>query len=117
MKWIKIILLCCIVFIISCRKIDITPTPQPEVADIFSVKEVSVKDGQTINFNLKAEGTYTLTLTDSVAQQVVTRELINGKNGSNSLKLWTKSLPTKYLYLSIEDGNNTQIGKTLLVVN
>lgn len=115
MKWIKIIILCCVGFIIGCRKVYIEPTPQP--VDIFSVKEVSIKNEGDINFNLKSEGVYTLTLFDSIGQNVVTRERIIGKIGNNSLKLYTKSLPVRYLYLSLEDDNSVQIGKTLLIIN
>jgi hypothetical protein len=112
-----IILLCCVVFIISCRKVEVEPTPPPKVEDIFSVKETSIGNGDLFKFNLKSEGVYTLTLFDSVGQQVVTRERIIGKIGENSLKLYTKSLPVKYLYLSMEDENGIEIGKTLLVIN
>lgn len=116
MKWIKIILLCCVVSIISCRKFDEMPTP-PKVEDIFSVKELSVSDGQDIKFSLQADGIYTLTLTDNTTEQVVMREKIVGKIGVNSLKIWTKSLQSKYLYLSLEDESGKQIGKTLLLIN
>ena len=116
MKWIKFIILCCIVSMIACRKIEVAPTP-PKVEDIFSVKESSITNGSPITFTLKSDGVYTLTLFDSTAQQVVTRERIIGKNGVNSLKLYTKSLPVKYLYLSLEDENSVQIGKTLLIIN
>jgi len=105
------------VFIIGCRKVEVEPTPPPPVSDIFSVKESSITNGSPISFTLKSDGVYTLTLFDSTAQQVVTRERIIGKNGVNSLKLYTKSLPVKYLYLSLEDENSVQIGKTLLIIN
>ncbi len=117
MKWIKIIILCCVVFIIGCRKVYVEPTPLPQPTDIFSVKEASVTNEGEINFNLKSEGVFTLTLFDSVGQNVVTRERIIGKMGNNSLKLYTKSLPVRYLYLSLEDDKGIQIGKTLLVIN
>lgn len=117
MRWIKIILLCCMVSIISCRKLDVVPTPPPPPSDIFSVKETSIGNGEAIKFNLKNEGVYTLTLFDSVGQQVITRERIVGKTGVNSLKLFTKSLPVKYLYLTLEDQNSVEIGKTLLIIN
>lgn len=116
MRCIKIILLGCIVFIISCRKVDITPTPESKPVDILTVKEVSVGNGEPLIFNLKSEGIYTMTLFDSVGQQVVTRERIAGKIGQNTLNLYTKTLPTRYLYLSIEDENNNQVGKTLLII-
>jgi len=109
-----------ILFLISiwgCRKLDVVPTPPPAPSNIFSVKETSIGNGEQIKFNLKNEGVYTLTLFDSVGQQVVTRERIIGKIGENSLKLYTKSLPVRYLYLSLEDENSIQIGKTLLIIN
>jgi hypothetical protein len=107
----------CLILIWGCRKLEVTPTPTPKVEDIFSVKETSITNGDPLKFTLKSEGVYTLTLFDSVGQQVVTRERIIGKIGENSLKLYTKSLPVRYLYLSLEDENSVQIGKTLLIIN
>lgn len=105
------------VSIIACRKVYVEPTPQPAPTDIFSVKEATISNNADILFNLKSEGIYTLTLFDSVSQNVVTRERIVGKLGNNSLKLYTNSLPARYLYLSLEDENSVQIGKTLLIIN
>lgn len=115
MKRIGIVILFCLT-LVGCRKFDIEPIP-PKVEDIFSVKEVSVSDGQDIKFNLQVDGIYTLTLTDNTTEQVVMREKIVGKIGVNSLKMWTKSLQSKYLYLSLEDESGKQIGKTLLLIN
>lgn len=112
----RIIILCCIIFIIGCRKMVIEPTPQKN-EDIFSVKETTISNGDQIKFDLKVDGVYTLTLFDSVGQQVVTRERIVGKLGQNTLNIYTKSLPIRYLYLSLEDVNNVQIGRTLLILN
>ena len=54
MKWVKIIILFCLVSIISCKKMEIIPETKPEVpTDIFTVKEVNVIDGGVLNFNLK----------------------------------------------------------------
>lgn len=116
MKWIKIIILCCVIFTIGCRKTYVEPTP-PKNEDIFSVKESTISNGDPIKFDLKTEGIYTLTLFDSVGQQVITRERIVGKIGQNTLNIYTKSLPVRYLYLSLEDVNNVQIGRTLLILN
>jgi hypothetical protein len=97
---------------------EIIPEPKPEIpTDIFTVKEVNVTDGGVLNFNLKSESTYTVTLFDSVDQQVVTRERIVGKIGRNSINIYTKSLPSRYLYLSLKDEHNNQVGKTLLIIN
>lgn len=118
MKWVKNIILGCIVFIIGCRKVPINPDPkQEQVVDIFSVKEINVANGQDLKFNLKAEGTYILTLFDSTSQQVIARERVVGKIGQNNINLYTKTLPVRYLYLSLEDENNALIGKTLVVIN
>jgi hypothetical protein len=99
----------------ACKKIDVQPQP-PTVQDIFSVTESTVSNGGEIIFDLKAAGVYTLTMID-VNQQVITRERINGKVGQNKLKIYTSSLPVKYLYLVLEDQSKTQIGKTAIKIN
>jgi hypothetical protein len=105
-----------LVLLSACTKIDV-PTPvAPTNTDIFSVKESSVTDGQVITFTLKADGVYTLTIGDESTGQVVTRERFNGKIGENKLTLYTKSLPVTYLYLLLEDGNKTQVGKTTIII-
>jgi hypothetical protein len=76
-----------------------------------------VSNGSEIVFSLKKAGTYTLTMGDSVTNQVVTRERFKGKVGENKLKIYTKSLPIKYLYLILEDSTKTQIGKTAITIN
>ena len=68
-------------------------------------------------FNLKLAGTYTLTMGDSVTNQVITRERFTGKVGENKLKIYTSSLPVKYLYLLLEDESKSQIGKTTITIN
>jgi len=68
-------------------------------------------------FNLKLAGIYTLTMGDSVTSQVITRERFTGKVGENKLKIYTSSLPVKYLYLLLEDESKIQIGKTTITIN
>jgi hypothetical protein len=105
-----------LVLLSACTKIDV-PTPvAPTNTDIFSVKESSVTDGQEIKFTLKDAGVYTLTIGDESTGQVVTRERFTGKAGENKLTLYTKSLPTSYLYLLLEDGNKSQVGKTIIII-
>lgn len=106
-----------ILLLVGCTKVaPIIPAP-PASRDIFSVSESSVSNGMEIVFRLKVDGIYTLTMGDSVTNQVVTRERFNGKAGENKLKIYTKSLPVKYLYLVLEDASKTQIGKTTITVN
>jgi hypothetical protein len=115
MKRLVIILL----LLVACTKPNIpTPVP-PAVKDIFATSQNTVSNGDYIYFNLKSPGTgtYTLTMFDSVTTQVVTRERFKGKNGINNLRIYTSSLPVKYLYLILMDSTNTQIGKTKLIIN
>ena len=117
MKWIKIIILCCVTFMVSCKKVEVSPTPSEPNKEFFTSSEVTIKNGQTINFTLPISGTYTLTMFDTVKNQVVTRERFIGKLGINSLKIYTNSLPTKYLSVELKDQNNQQIGKTRIIIN
>ncbi len=101
----------------ACTKVELpTPIVVPTNTDIFSVKESVVVDGQEIKFTLKTDGVYTLTIGNESTGQVVTRERFTGKAGENKLTLYTKSLPTSYLYLLLEDGNKSQVGKTTIII-
>jgi hypothetical protein len=101
----------------SCRKVEVRPELKPITVDIFSVSQNTVSNGDEIMFNLKSSGIYTLTMGDSVTNQVITRERFTGKVGENKLKIYTSSLPVKYLYLLLEDESKSQIGKTTIVIN
>jgi hypothetical protein len=117
MKFIKIIISCCIVFIISCRKVEVRPTPTPVTINIFNNTENTIDNGQEIQFELTTTGVYTLTIGDSVANKVLTRERFNGQIGINKKKIYTKGLQTKYLYLLLEDVTKNKIGKTTIIIN
>jgi hypothetical protein len=99
----------------GCRKTQLMPTPQP-VVNIFSVKESNVSNGQEIQFELPKSGVYTLTLGDSVNNQVLTRERFIGQIGQNKKKIYTKGLQSKYLYLLLEDVTKNKLGKTTIIV-
>ena len=100
----------------ACTKVEL-PTPIVVTnTDIFSVKESAVVDGQEIKFTLKTDGVHTLTIGNDATGQVITRERFIGKIGENKLILYTKSLPVTYLYLLLEDGNKTQVGKTIIII-
>jgi hypothetical protein len=81
---------------------------------IFEVAENTVADKSAITFTLEKEGIYTLTLSDG--NQVVSREKFVGKQGRNSLTLYTRTIQTKYLYLELQDSYNNQIGKTTIII-
>ena len=117
MKRIKIIILCCVVFILSCKK-TVSFTPEsPTSVEFFSLPENKVKNGDVININLTTGGVYTLTMIDTVQNQVVSRERFTGKVGLNPLKIFTNTLPTKYLSVVLKDQNNNEIGKTRIIIN
>jgi hypothetical protein len=105
------------VSLVACRKVEIRPEPKPITADIFSVTQSTVSNGADIVVNLKTAGIYTLTIGDNVTNQVITRERFTGKVGENKLKIYTSSLPVKYLYLLLEDESKLQIGKTTIIIN
>jgi len=109
-------LLVILLLLSSCKKIDIQPLP-PVVQDIFSVTESTISNGGDIYFNLKTAGTYTLTMIDNNQNQVITRERFTGKVGENKLKVYTRSINVKYLYMILEDENKVQIGKTSIIIN
>jgi len=107
-----------LILMVGCTKMEIEPIPQPKVqVDIFSMSESSVSDGDEITFKLTSDSTYILKLVDFQTGQVLTKEKIIGKIGDNKLKIYTKSLPSKYLYLVLEDINKNQKGKTKLTLN
>jgi hypothetical protein len=111
----KKILFILILSLVACRKTQVVPIPQPNVR-IFDVRESSVENGQEIEFELTKNGVYTLTLGDSVTNQVLTRERFNGQIGINKKKIYTKSLSIKYLYLLLEDENKSKVSKTTIIV-
>ena len=117
MKHIKIILLCCFVFILSCKKTIPLIPESPTNVEFFSLSENKVKNGDVININIKTGGVYTLTMVDTEQNQIISREKFIGKVGLNSLKIFTNTLPTKSLSVVLRDQNNNEIGKTRIIIN
>jgi hypothetical protein len=117
MKRFKIILLCLIGVVSSCTKVEIVPTPQPEVKKVFDVTESTVVDKQDLIFDLPSTGMFILTIRDKNTNQVISRERFNGKIGENIKKIYTNSLPKGYLYLVLEDVDKNQLKKTTIIIN
>jgi DNA helicase TIP49 (TBP-interacting protein) len=105
------------VFIISCKKTVLFTPESTTNVEFFSLSENKVKNGDVININLTTGGVYTLTMIDTVQNQVVSRERFTGKVGLNSFKIFTNTLPTKNLSVVLKDQNNNQIGKTRIIIN
>ena len=106
-----------ILLLTGCTKITPTLPALLINKDIFSVSQSTVSNGTDIYVTLKTSGIYTLTIGDSITSQVITRERFTGKVGENKLKIYTSSLPVKYLYLLLEDESKIQIGKTTIIIN
>jgi hypothetical protein len=111
----KKILLILSLSLIACKKtapVIVTPT----TTNVFSVSQNNVDNGQEIQFQLTKSGIYTLTIGDTLTNQVLTRERFNGQIGQNKKKIYTKSFSIKYLYLLLEDDSKNKIGKTTIII-
>jgi hypothetical protein len=113
MRSINIILVCCIGFIFSCQKEDII---EPQSIDIFKLEQSTLTNKNEITFNIKKEGVYIVTMVDKNTNQVVSREKIKCIIGKNKIKVYTKTIPSRYLYLKLEDSFNNQLGNTIIIV-
>jgi hypothetical protein len=112
----KKILFILVLILVSCRKVEVRPEQKPITTNVFSNAENTIENGQEIQFDLAKTGVYTLTMGDSVNNQVLTRERFIGQIGQNKKKIYTKSLSVKYLYLLLEDENKSKVGKTIIIV-
>jgi len=117
MNRIKIIILCCAIFMISCKKVLNAPVEfKPNKSSFFDNSMNTVSNGDTINFTLQMSGLYTLTMVDTIQNQVVSREKFTGKVGVNTLNIYTKTLTQTYLDVVLMDNNNNQINKTKITI-
>jgi hypothetical protein len=113
MKWSKIIIWCCVLSIISCQKEDIV---EPQIIDIFKVEQSALSNKSEISFNVQKEGIYIVTMVDKNTNQVLSREKIKCIIGKNKIKVYTKTIPSQYLYLTLEDSFDNQLGKTTITI-
>lgn len=113
MKCVKIIILCCVFFIISCQNENIV---EPQVIDIFKVEQSMVSNKSEINFNVEKEGVYILTIIDKNTNQILSREKLKCISGKNKIRVYTKTISSQYLYLKLEDSFNNQLGKITITI-
>jgi hypothetical protein len=98
--------------IVSCQKEDIV---EPQSVDIFKLEESNVSNKSEISFNVQTGGVYIITIIDKNTNQVLSREKIKCITGKNKIKIYTKSLQSRYLYLLLEDVTKKEIGKTTII--
>ena len=113
MKWSKIIILCCVLSMISCQKEDIV---EPQLVDIFKIEQTSLTNRSEITFSVKKAGVYIVTMIDKNTNQVMSREKIKCVIGENKIRVYTKTIPSQYLYLTLEDSFDNQLGKTTITI-
>ena len=113
----KKIILISLILLVGCTKPEIIPPISLSNTNIFDVTESKVTNGQSINFKLPSNGSYTLTLIEKESGLVVSRERFIGESGENIKKIYTNSLPKGYLSLVLEDNNKNQLGKTTIINN
>jgi hypothetical protein len=53
-------------------------------------------------------------MVDKNTNQVLSREKIKCIIGKNKIKVYTKTIPSQYLYLTLEDSFDNQLGKTII---
>ena len=113
MKWSRIIILCCVLSIISCQKEDMV---EPQLVDIFKIEQASLTNRSEITFSVKKGGVYIVTMVDKNTNQVMSREKIKCVIGENKIRVYTKTIPSQYLYLTLEDSFDNQLGKTTITI-
>lgn len=99
--------------IISCQNEDMV---EPQIIDIFKVEQSMVSNKSEISFNVQKEGIYIVTMVDKNTNQVLSREKIKCIIGKNKIKVYTKTIPSQYLYLTLEDSFDNQLGKTTITI-
>ncbi len=86
----KKILFILILSLVACRKVEVRPEPKPITTNVFSNAQNTIDNGQEIQFDLTKNGVYTLTMGDSVNNQVLTRERFIGQIGQNKKKIYNR---------------------------
>lgn len=115
MKWSKIIILCCVVFIISCQKDDMFIGPEEPVHKmIFETTTSIISDGQEIWFNATPGEQYQLIITTENSS-VVAKEKFVPNTTPHNRRIYTKSIP-KGEYQLILKKDNSEVSKTRIIV-
>jgi hypothetical protein len=102
----------------GCYKDDILPEPQSVSEDLKMTNSVGIKlqtafVTSEVAMNVKTEtaGSVTVKIFD-IANRVVSKETMNVVAGDNSLKVYTKALPSSAYRIGLFDSNNKQLGIT-----
>jgi len=82
--------------------------------DIFEVQNTVVSDGDEFFINFESNGEYVLSLVDEFTNITYTNEKIEGKAGSNSLRIYTRALPKGSYNFLVKDNRDNIIKQTTI---
>jgi hypothetical protein len=82
--------------------------------DIFEVQNTVVSDGDEFFINFESNGEYVLSLVDEFTNITYTNEKIEGKAGSNSLRIYTRALPKGSYNFLVKDNQDNIIKQTTI---
>ena len=110
----KKILVFLLLILVSCQKDEIIiEEPKPTQELIFNLSEVIVKDGQDISFEVLTSEPHQLIISSN--NSVLTKETFEPEVGTNTRKIYTKTLPKETLILILQTETET-ISETTIIV-
>ena len=111
----KLIYILPLLLLLGCTTDLMEVEPYGEIhMDIFEVQNTIVEDGDEFFVNFDSQGEYVLSLVDEFTNITYTNEKVNGKAGSNSLRIYTKALP-KGSYNFLVKNNRDEIIKQTII--
>ena len=111
----KILYILPLLLLWSCTPDLLEVEPYSEIhMDIFEVQNTVVSDGDEFFINFESNGNYVLSLIDEFTNITYTNEKIEGKAGSNSLRIYTRALPKGSYNFLVKDNQDNIIKQTTI---
>ena len=109
----KILYILLLLLLWGCTSDLLEVEPYSEIhMDIFEVQNTVVSDGDEFFINFESNGEYVLSLVDEFTNITYTNEKIEGKAGSNSLRIYTRALPKGSYNFLVKDNQDNIIKQT-----
>jgi hypothetical protein len=109
----KILYILSLLLLWGCTSDLLEVEPYSEIhMDIFEVQNTVVSDGDEFFINFESNGNYVLSLVDEFTNITYTNEKIEGKAGSNSLRIYTRALPKGSYNFLVKDNQDNIIKQT-----
>ena len=111
----KLIYILPLLLLLGCTTDLMEVEPYGEIhMDIFEVQNTVVSDGDEFFINFESNGEYVLSLVDEFTNITYTNEKIEGKVGSNSLRIYTRALPKGSYNFLVKDNRDNIIKQTTI---